>query len=92
MEGHLKKLSKVQDMQPILIDIPNGENSIETKSGLVHLNSKIVLYDVLFVPGLNCNLISIAQLINELFCTVTSTHKLCVIQDHSMRTSIGVGE
>jgi len=72
--------------------MPNGENSVATKSGLVQLNSKILLYDVLFVPGLNCNLISIAQLINELFCTVTFTHKLCVIQDRFVRTPIGVGE
>ena len=92
MTGDLKKLSKVRDIQPVLVGMSNGDNSIATKSGLVQLNSKIVLYDVLFVPGLNCNLISIAQLINELFCTVTFTHKLCVIQDHSMRTPIGVGE
>jgi len=90
--GDLKKLSKVQDIQPILVGLPNGENSITTKSGLVQLNSKIVLYDVLFVSVLNCNLISIAQLINELFCTMTFTHKLYVIQDHSLRTLIGVGE
>ena len=67
MIGDLKQLSKVREIQPILVGMPNGENSVATKSGLVQLNSKIVLYDVLFVLGLNCNLISIAQLIMNYF-------------------------
>ena len=47
---------------------------------------------MLFVPSLTCNLISIAQLINDLVCTVIFTPKLCVIQGHSMRRLIGMGE
>jgi len=58
----------------------------------VKLNSSITLLNVLFVPGLTCNIISIAQLIDDLICTVTFTPKLCVIQDLSLRSTIGVGK
>jgi len=36
--------------------------------------------------------ISIAQLLKELFCVVTFTRGLCVIQYHTTRSSIGVGK
>jgi len=51
-----------------------------------------MLKDVLCVPQLCCNLISIAQLIDDLFCSITFTKKLCMIQDLTMRILIGVGE
>jgi len=44
------------------------------------------------VPKLNCNLISIGQLIEDLICTVTFTNKLCIIQGLISRSPIGVGE
>ena len=45
-----------------------------------------------FFPGLNCNLISIAQLVDDNMCEVTFNKQLCVIQDLTMRSPIGVGE
>jgi len=47
---------------------------------------------MLFVPSLNCSLILIAQLIEDLSCNVTFTRKLCVVQDPTMKTLIGLGE
>jgi len=44
------------------------------------------------VPSLDCNLISIYQLLDELCCMVTFTKKLCVVQDLSTKNLIGVGE
>jgi len=52
----------------------------------------VELHDVLYVPSFNGNLFSIAQLINDLFCVVTFTHKLCVTWDYSMKSPIGIGE
>ena len=51
-----------------------------------------MLDKVLFVPHLNCNLISVTQLSDESRCTLQFANKLCVIQDHLKRTVIGVGE
>ena len=50
--------------------LANGQSSVASKQGMVKLSSMITLYDVLFVSGLTCNLISIAQLINDLVSTV----------------------
>ena len=90
MIGNLDQLSIVEGTRPIPIRLPNGGVSMATKC--VQLSSRLTLHGVLFVPDLDCNLISIAQLIEELFYTVTFTKKLCVIQDHTTRSPIGLGE
>ena len=53
---------------------------------------KLILNDILFVHDLKCNLISIVQLVEDLFCTVTFNHKLCVMQDSTTKMLIGSGE
>ena len=92
MTGNLGKLSNVHDTHPILVELPNGDTSLASRQGWAQLNSTTTLSNVLYVPDLNCNLVSIAQLTNELFCTVIFTKKWCVIQDHTMKRLIGVGE
>ena len=62
------------------------------KRVLYFFSPKLNLIHVLFVPGLNCSLIPIAQLIEEDFCDVTFTKELCVMQDLTMRNLIAVGE
>ena len=62
------------------------------KRGKAQLNSTIMLSNVLHVPDLNCSLVSIVKLINELFCTVIFTHNYCMIEDHTVQRPIGVGE
>ena len=92
LTGNLNLLSNVHEASSIHLELPNGETTLATKKGLVHLNSQIVLKDVLYVPQFCCNLISIAQLIDDSFCSVTFIKKLCVIQDLTTRSLIGVGE
>ena len=60
MTGDLKKLNMVHNVSPILVKMPNGQNSLASKQGTVKLNPRITLHDVLLVPGLTCNLISVA--------------------------------
>jgi len=50
------------------------------------------LTNVLYVPKLNCNLIFVSQMMDELKCVVQFTHKLCVVQDRILRTLIGASE
>ena len=52
-----------------MVGMPNGQNSVASKRGRVKQSSTIVLYDVLYVPGLNCNLISVALLVNDYFAS-----------------------
>jgi len=67
MSGNLNLFSKVCVMQPS----PNGALGVATERGMMKLNPKIMLHDVFCMPRLNYNLISVAQLINELMCTIT---------------------
>ena len=72
--------------------MPNGNKAIATKEGTIELNGNIILKNVLYVLGLNCNLISVSQIIDDLDCIVQFTKKLCVIQDPVTRMLIGAGE
>jgi len=58
---------------------------------MVKFNAIITLYEVLFVPTLTWNLVSILQLTNDLVPVVTFTPKLCVLHDHFIRKPIEVG-
>jgi len=72
------------------IGMADGAISVATKRGMVKLNSNLILNDVFYLPRLNCNLISMVQLLNELLCTVSFSHKLCVIQNQTMMRLIGM--
>jgi len=69
--------------------MPNVAIAFASKRDSVKLDDKFVLIDVLCVPSLHCNLISIAQLIDDLCCTITFTCKLCVIHDLTKKVPIG---
>jgi len=60
MTGNLKLLSNLCDIQLVPIGMPNGTIPLANKRGSMRLNAKLMLSDVLYVPNLNCNLISIA--------------------------------
>ena len=65
------------------VGLPNGKFVTATKQGSVYLSSKITLKNVLFVPDLYCNLMSVTQLIDDLQCNVQFTSTTCAIQDQS---------
>lgn len=74
------------------VGLPNGQSVTATKEGTIKLAGGLKLENVLYVPCLNCNLISISQLIDESHCIVQFTTNLCVIQDHTSKMLIGAGE
>ena len=78
-DGILGLLCDIQNLEPIPIESPNETETMATKSASVFLNPMLKLHHVLFVPGLNCNLISMAQLIEEHFFDITFTKKLRMI-------------
>lgn len=65
------------------IELPNGKSLVATKQGSVQLTTQIILHNVLFVPKLSCNLISVSQLIDDIQCTVHFTSSSCAIRDRS---------
>ncbi|CAH9126550.1 unnamed protein product [Cuscuta epithymum] len=74
------------------VGLPYGRNVAAVLSGQVLLSKELMLDHVLYVPGLNCHLISISQLTDQSACLVTFTHNFCAIQDLRSRNLIGVGE
>ena len=92
MIGDLRLLINVSNIMPIPMGLPNGVIMFASKRSIVRLGPKLTLNDVLFVRDLMCNLISIAQLVEDLYCTVMFNHKLCIIQDLTTKMAIGIGE
>ncbi|XP_010268113.1 PREDICTED: uncharacterized protein LOC104605176 [Nelumbo nucifera] len=92
MTGNLELLKNVREISPCAVGLPDGKNMMALQEGEVQLGKLLILKHVLYVPNLNCNLISVSQFIGELKCTVTFSDKMCVMQDPSSRTMIGVGE
>ena len=89
MTGNLNHMDELRDIQSCPIGLPNGQ-TITIKEGSMVLDEGLKLTNVLYVPKLNCNLISISQIMYELKCVVQFTDKLCVVQDHISRTLIGL--
>ena len=58
----------------------------------MNLGNELKLKDVLYVPLLHYNLISIAKLCTDMRCVVTFSDDACVLQDRTMRTHIDAGE
>ena len=82
----------IENIKPIHVELLNGSSTLAIKRGIVSFDSRLRLNNVLFVPGLNCNLISIAQLVDDNISEVTFNKRLCVIQDLTTKSPIGVGE
>ena len=91
MTGDLRLLHELKLVQGCPVGLPNGEQAIATKEETVTLEGGLKLINVLYVPELNCNLISVTQLIDTNYI-VQVTNSLCVMQDLTLRMLIGMGE
>ena len=61
------------------VGLPNGESVVATQFGSVRLSNNITLKNVLYVPKLNCNLLSVSQLTDDLHCIVQFNSYMCAI-------------
>ena len=71
------------------VEIANGSLTAVTGTGCIPLNSHITLSNVLYVPQLSCNLLSISKLTADLTCTVQFTSSFCLFQDPVSSQTIG---
>jgi hypothetical protein len=92
MTGNVRIMQKTKNVQGCPVGLPNGEQAVATHEGIVILEKGLQLSNVLYVPGLNCNLISVSQLIDDMDCVLQFTNSVCIMQDRTSRTLIGVGE
>lgn len=57
MTGRLNSLSNVRELLPIQVCLSDGNNAVAVKGGKLCLGNGLYLYQVLFVPTMNCILI-----------------------------------
>ncbi|KAI5428719.1 hypothetical protein KIW84_033637 [Lathyrus oleraceus] len=88
----IQHLCDVKEVIGCPVGLPNGKTVMSTKEGKIKLADDLILKNVLYVPQLNCNLISISQLSDESNCNVHFTADLCAIQDRTSKMLIGAGE
>ena len=72
-------LKEPEKISPVLIDLPNSAKTMSTKQGTVSLGERLKLNEVLYVPNMSCNLISIARITKDLHCTVTFFDEYCIL-------------
>lgn len=86
--GHLQSISPSSQT---IISTANGSTSPITCVGSVILSENITLDNVIVVPSLECNLLSVSQITSFLACTVTFWPSYCVFQDIVTRKILGYG-
>ena len=62
-------LSDVRQIAPVLIG--NGAHTVASEMGLTSFGENLPLENVLYVPNLLCNLVSVSKLCKQLNCAVT---------------------
>ena len=92
MTGDVRLLTELRKMVGCPVHFGDGTQVQATQSGLLKLSDKIVLENVLFVPNLNCTLLSVAKLLKQTGCLAMFTDTLCIFQDRFTRTLIGAGK
>ncbi|KAL2896616.1 Retrovirus-related Pol polyprotein from transposon TNT 1-94 [Bienertia sinuspersici] len=90
--GDSSCLVDAHSITPCPVGLPNGSHAMAVTKGRVSLVDGLILEDVLFVPNLTCNLISVSKLIDDSHCFVQFTDSLCAIQDRLSGSLIGAGE
>ncbi|KAK3029325.1 hypothetical protein RJ639_038423 [Escallonia herrerae] len=81
-----------EQMQCSLVGLPDGLQTNAIKVGSVSLADGITLRHVLYVPNLAVNLISVSCLATNANCFVAFSHDICVLQDRTSKSPIGLGK
>jgi len=71
MTGEINLMTNIENINPVIIDLPNGEKTVADKRGTVILDKVLKLHKTLFVPSLRCNLLFVSRICKDLNCTVT---------------------
>lgn len=65
MTGDVKLLSQLRDVLSCPVKFADGSEIFATSCGRLFLLDRITLENVLFVPNLNCTLLSVAKLLKQ---------------------------
>jgi hypothetical protein len=85
MIGTSACLIDLSDIVPYPIGLPNGEETIALKEGIVHFGGGLKLQHVLFVPKLKYDLLSVSQLFSDSNLVLQITKKKFVLYGTKIR-------
>lgn len=91
MIGNLSLFFSTHDISLTPVGLLDGLQTMATRSGTVALTTGIFVRDVLYVPKLAVNLISVSRLTTDADCFVVFSPDICVLQDRTMKSPIGLG-
>src|SRR5690606_18355790 len=92
MTGNISFLTNIASIIPCPVGFADGNKTYATHTCVFHISDRISLHNVLFVPNLNCSLLSVSKLLKQTNCFAVLTDTLCVLHDRFSRTLIGAGE
>ena len=79
MTGELSFLENITSIPSCPVGFADGNKTYATHTGVFHLSHSITLPNVLFVPNLNCSLISMSKLLRQTNCFALLTDIICVL-------------
>lgn len=89
---NLSAFTSYHNIVPISITLPNGSQLSASISGSVKLTPSLTLHNVLYIPSLNVNLISVAKLSQSNNCFVQFTANSCSIMQNPSMETIGIAD
>ena len=92
MTGNLSLLVNVRKTLPCSVGFADGSMTMSASLGEMVVSDRLSLKEVLYVPDLNCSLISVSKLLKHMNCFALFTDAICLLQDRSTKTMIGAGE
>ncbi|XP_010431103.1 PREDICTED: uncharacterized protein LOC104715395 [Camelina sativa] len=93
MTGNISLLTDLVDTPSFSVGFADGSITFSKRKGILHLTDNVFLLDVLYIPKLNCSLISVSQILKQMKnCFALFTDTLCILQDRFTRTLIGAGK
>lgn len=92
ISNSLHHFTNIESINNWTILLPNNLRLQATHLGDIHLNDDLVLFDVLYVPSFQYNLLSVSKLSSSLKYEVLFTAENCLIQDSITKKKIGSAE
>ncbi|XP_010463099.1 PREDICTED: uncharacterized protein LOC104743749 [Camelina sativa] len=81
MTGTLSLLTDVVPIPPGPVGFADGSKAFAISMGAFPLSHNVKLTNVLFVPSLNCTLISVSKILKQTKCLATFSDTICVLQE-----------
>ena len=84
--------SSYHKIKPIQIKLPNGSQVEAHIRGTILFSPTFILFNVLYVPNFNYNLVSVSQLTDTLNCSLNFLSDRCIVQDTRLKRMIGLAK